>query len=121
MLTEEYRAGAWICHGCSRNLQFSRVHGRVVQLCLTLAALLAFYLYGLRGLQLGGATILGGVILTIVLIGPLDRILPRKLELYQTRDPYEVTSRSLVTLFPAGIPDPDKPERAGHPKDEPPK
>ena len=77
MYTEEYKGWKpWVCHGCSAELQFSDAYGWVVQLCLFGVALLALYLLGFRGWKLFGATVLAGSLLTVVLIGPLGRILP---------------------------------------------
>src|ERR1700751_3680733 len=84
MPTETYRGWEpWVCPGCSRGLQFPRAHGSVLQLFFLGVALLALYLLGFRGLQLFGAALVGGFVLTVVLAGPLYRGLPPSLEPYR--------------------------------------
>jgi hypothetical protein len=60
-------------------------------------ALLALYLLGFRGLQLFGAALAGGFVLTVLLAGPLDRVLPPPLESYR---PPPWREPKFVTLFP---------------------
>ena len=44
---------------------------------------MALYLLGFRGLQLFGAALVGGFVLTVVLAGPFDRVIPPRLEPYE--------------------------------------
>jgi hypothetical protein len=84
MPTQEYKAWQpWNCPGCSAKLQFSEAYGWVVQLCFLGMALLLLYLLGLRGWQLAVVGVLAGSLLTLVLIGPLHRIMPPSLEAYR--------------------------------------
>ena len=84
MPTEEYRGWKpWVCPGCSRELQFSTREGCLVQLCFFALALLALYIYGLRNWQLFAGGVALGAVLTVVLIGPLGRVLPQHLEPYE--------------------------------------
>ena len=84
MPTEEYKGWKpWKCPGCSRELQFSEAYGWIVQLCFFGVVFLSLYLLGLRGWHLLGAAVLVGSLLTVVLIGPLHRILPPRLEAYR--------------------------------------
>lgn len=84
MPTEEYRGGKpWICPGCSQGLQFSRTHGCLVQLCFLGVALIVLYFLGMRGWELFVGALLCGGVLAMVFIGPLDRLIPRRLESYR--------------------------------------
>ncbi len=84
MPTEQYQGWRpWRCPGCSVELQFSKVHGSIVQLCFLGVALVSLYLMGLRGWQLCGGAVLGGALLALVLYGPLTRFLPPWLEEYR--------------------------------------
>ena len=98
MPTETYRGWEpWVCPGCSRGLQFSEAYGWVLQLVLFGIALLITYLLAIRGWRLFGAALVGGFVLTVVLVGPLSRMLPPSLEPY--RPPAWKETKS-VTLFP---------------------
>jgi hypothetical protein len=111
MPTETYRGWEpWVCPGCSRGLQFSKAHGSVLQLFFLGVALLALYLLGLRGLQLFGAALAGGFVLTVVLAGPLGRVLPPSLEPYR---PPPWKEPKFVTLFPDETPQPDSVKDSG--------
>lgn len=84
MPTEQFRAGRpWICPGCSQGWQTSKTHGSVVLLCFWLLAFLGLYVVGFRGWQLFLLAFIGGVVLTVILAGPLDRIIPPRLEAYE--------------------------------------
>jgi len=111
MPTETYRGWEpWVCPGCSRGLQFSKAHGSVLQLFFLGVALLALYLLGLRGLQLFGAALVRGFVLTVVLAGPLGRVLPPSLEPYR-HPPWK--EPKFVTLFPDETPQPDSVKDSG--------
>jgi len=119
MRTEEYKGWKpWVCPGCSKQLQFSTFQGCVVQLLFLGVALLALYLLGLRGWQLFGAALLGAFVLTVVLIGPLDRVLPRRLEPYR---PPPWKQPRFVTLFPDGSVQSDERKQGSQVADERPK
>jgi hypothetical protein len=49
-----------------------------------MAALLLLYFVGLRSWVLLGAAVLSAFVLTVLLVGPLGRILPPRLEAYRT-------------------------------------
>ena len=84
MPTETFRASEpWICTGCSEALQFLQTHRSVVQLCMFGVALLGLYSAGVAGWHLAVGTILAGLVLNIVLAGPLDRVVPPPLEPYE--------------------------------------
>src|SRR6185369_12679165 len=84
MPTETFRAWEpWTCAGCSRALQFSKTHGSVLQLCMFGVALLCLYSMGVVGWHLAVGTILAGLVLAVVLAGPLDRVIPPRLEPYE--------------------------------------
>jgi hypothetical protein len=96
MRTEEYKGRKpWTCPGCSRQLQFSETHGYILQLCFMGLALLFLYLLGIRGWGLLVGTLVGGFVLTVVFTGPLDRIIPPRLEPYR---PIEWPKRGLGSL-----------------------
>jgi len=109
MPTEEYKGWQpWKCPGCSAELQFSEAHGCILQLCFFAIALLALYLFGLRGWQLAVGTILVGFGLAVMLGAPLDRILPRRLELYH---PPPWKQDGFATRPPDGHVDSDNPKQ----------
>ncbi len=84
MPTEQIRAyKPWVCPGCSQEWQFSEMHGSLVQLGSWALVFIVFYAMGSRGWPLFLVTLLGGLALAIVVAGPLDRILPRRLEPYK--------------------------------------
>lgn len=84
MPTEQYRgARPWVCPSCSQQWQFSKTHGSVVQLCSWVLVFIALYAIGFRGWELFLLAFVGGVALTVVLAGPLDRIIPPRLEQYE--------------------------------------
>ena len=116
MPTEQYRGfKPWTCPGCSQELQFSKAHGCIVQVCFFGLALLSLYLLGLRSWQLIGAALLLGAVLTVVLIGPLGRLFPPQLEPYR---PPPWKEDKFVTLFPRNRVHPDQGKQ---PADEAPK
>jgi hypothetical protein len=106
MPTEEYKGWKpWTCPGCSQDLQFSRTHGCLVQLCFLGVALIILYFLGLRGWELFVGALLGGGVLAVVFIGPLDRVIPRGLEPYRPAEWTRWRSRSAkgksaLDLFP---------------------
>jgi phage FluMu protein Com len=101
MRTEEYKGWKpWKCPGCSAELQFSKAHGAIVQLCFFGVALVFLYLQGFRGWQLGGITVLGGGLLALMLYGPLTKILPPRLELYRQPLPPPWKAEKFTTIFP---------------------
>jgi hypothetical protein len=120
MPTEEYRfMQPWVCPGCSQELQFSKAHGCVLQLCFFAAALLCLYWLGVRGWQLLAGAVLGESLLTIALLAPLDRIIPRKLEPYDA-PPWKQDNftAKFTTIFPAGRIEPEEDEQpVQHPDD----
>jgi hypothetical protein len=117
MQTEEYKGWKpWICHGCSAELQFSQAQGAILQLCFFGVALVSLYLLGLRGWQLLGAALLAGIILTLILTGPLDRIFPRRLEPFH---PPPWKKNKSTTIPPAENIDSDGPIRKSQSVDEP--
>ena len=127
MPTEQYKAlEPWTCPGCSRELQFSEAQGYIVQLCFFGVALLCLYLLGLRDWQLLGAAILSSFILTMVFIGPLDRIFPRRLEPFRP-PPWKVKKSAATfpalstTIFPTLRDDAGMPKQESQSGDEPPK
>ncbi len=118
---------AVVCPGCSAELQFSDAYGWVVQLCFFGVVLLALYLLGFRGWKLFGATVLAGSLLTVVLIGPLGRILPPGLEPYCPPPPLPQLptlpwkDEKYTTLFPREFVDSEKSTQAGQGGHETPK
>ncbi len=124
MYTEEYKGWKpWVCHGCSAELQFSASDGSILQLCLFGVALLVLYLLGERGWHLVLGTFIGGSLATVVLVGPLDRIMPRRLELYcpppsLPTPPWK--DEKYTTLFPHADSNGNKPKQAGQSGDKPP-
>ena len=84
MPTEQYRGGRpWVCPSCSQEWQFSKMHGTVVQLGSWVAVFVGLYAMGFRGWQLFVLGFLGGVVLTVIVAGPLDRVIPPRLEAYE--------------------------------------
>ncbi len=84
MPTEQYRGRKpWVCPSCSQEWQFSKTHGSVVQLCSWVLVFTALYAMGFRGWELFLLAFLGGVALTVVLAGPLERVIPPRLEQYE--------------------------------------
>lgn len=84
MPTETFRGwDPWTCPGCSRALQFSKTHGSIVQLCLFGVAFVGLYSMGVVGWHLAVGTLFAGLALAVVLAGPLDRVIPPRLEPYQ--------------------------------------
>jgi hypothetical protein len=123
MPTEEYKGWKpWVCPGCSAELQFSDAYGWIVQLCFFGVALFALYLLGFRGWKLLGAAVLAAALLTVVLIGPLGRILPPGLEPYRP-SPWKKDKEEdkFETLFPHERADSDNPKQTDQSADEPPK
>ena len=117
MPAEEYKGWKpWKCPDCSAELQFSESYGWIVQLCLFGVALLSLYLMGLRGWQLLGGVLLVGSLLTVVLVGPLHRIVPPKLEPY--RPPSWRKHGRAATLFPRDSVDSDAHQEPGQCGDE---
>jgi hypothetical protein len=111
MLTEEYKAWQpWKCHSCSAELQFSKTHGSLLQLCLFGVALLLLYVLGVRGWQLAVGAVVGGFLAAVVLAGPLDRIIPPRLEAYQ---PPPWKENRFATLFPRDGADSDDAKQVG--------
>jgi hypothetical protein len=55
----------------------------VVQLCMFGVALIGLYAMGIEGWRLLAGTILAGLVLTVVLAGPLGRLIPPPLEPYE--------------------------------------
>jgi hypothetical protein len=126
MPTEEYKyLKPWVCPGCSAELQFSEAHGSILQYCFIGIALLLLYLVGLRSWQLAIAVIPAGIILTFIFTGPLDRILPRRLELYspppwkRNKEEDRFVEDKFVTLFPREDVDGDKAKKPDQAEDEP--
>lgn len=92
MPTEQYRGGRpWICPSCSQEWQFSKTHGSVVQLCAWVVVFIGLYAIGFRRWELFLLAFVGGVVLTVILAGPLDRIIPPRLEAYEA--PYWAPTR----------------------------
>jgi hypothetical protein len=114
MPTEQYRfMQPWVCPGCSQELQFSKARGCVLQFCFFGAALLCLYWLGLRGWQLVAGAVLGGSFLTVALSGPLDRVIPHRLEPY---DLWHWKEDKVTTIFPAGrIESGEREQPARHP------
>lgn len=84
MPTEQYRGNRpWICPNCSEEWQFSKMHGTVLQLCFWVLAFIALYAMGFHGWELFLLAFLGGLALTVALAGPLDRVIPPRLEPYE--------------------------------------
>ena len=84
MLTEQFRGNKpWVCPDCSEEWQFSQMHGTVLQLCFWVIAFVALYAMGFRGWELFLLAFVGGLALTVVLAGPLGRVLPPRLEPYE--------------------------------------
>lgn len=84
MPTEQYRGGRpWICPSCSQEWQFSKTQGSVVQLCSWVVVFIGLYAIGFRRWELFLLAFVGGVVLTVILAGPLDRIIPPRLEAYE--------------------------------------
>ena len=84
MPTEQYRGWRpWVCPSCSQEWQFSKMHGSVVQLCSWVLVFIALYAMGFRSWGLFLLAFLGGLALVIVLAGPLDRVIPPRLEQYE--------------------------------------
>lgn len=84
MPTEQLKAfKPWVCPGCSQEWQFSEMHDVIVQLCLWGLVFIVLYGMGSRGWGLFLLTLFGGLALAIVVAGPLDRVLPRRLEPYK--------------------------------------
>ena len=73
-----------------------------------MAALVLLYFVGLRSWALVGAAVLSAFVLTVLLIGPLTRILPPRLEAYRA-PPWK--QEKLVSLVPkegaSGVAQPD--------------
>jgi hypothetical protein len=114
--TETYKGWKpWICPGCSAELQFSAAYGQTTPLVFFAVALLPLYTVGFRGWQLFGTAILLGLVLMALFLGPLERVLPPKLEAYRP-PPWKKEKDRFVTLFPRGMPDPERPNDAqsGH-------
>jgi len=121
MPTEEYRGWKpWKCPGCSAALQFSEAYGYIVQVCFFGVALLSLSLLGLRGWRLVGAVVLAGSLLTVVLTGPLHRVIPPPLEPYRPPAWKRDRDHKFVTLFPRGQADPGSAEGASRHRHEPP-
>ena len=98
MPTETYKGWRpWTCPNCSRELQFSDTYGWIVQLVFFMAALFILYFVGLRSWALAGASVLSAFVLTVLLIGPLTRILPPRLEAYRA-PPWK--QETLVSVVP---------------------
>ncbi len=84
MPTEQFRGfKPWICPGCSQEWQFSEMHDVMLQLCSWVLVFVVLYAMGSRGWGLFFLTLFGGVALAIVVAGPLDRVIPRRLEPYE--------------------------------------
>ena len=84
MPTEQYRGWVpWVCPSCSQEWKFSRKYGVTVQLCCWVLMFIALYAMGFRGWVLFPMAFLGGVALTVVIGGPLGRIIPPPLEPYE--------------------------------------
>ena len=84
MPTEQYSGWRpWVCPSCSEEWQFSQMHGTVVQLCSWVLVFIALYAMRYRGWELFLLTFLGGVALTIIVAGPLDLVIPPRLEPYE--------------------------------------
>ncbi len=111
MLPEEYKGWKpWKCHGYSAELQVSAAYGQTVQLVVFATVLLVLYLTGFRGWQLFVAAIFLAFVLTALLVGPLGRVLPPRLERYR---PAAWRQDRFVTLSPRGVVDPEKPDGEG--------
>lgn len=109
MPTETYKGWRpWTCTNCSRELQFSDAYGWIVQLAFFMAALLLLYFVGLRSWALVGATVVSAFVLTVLLIGPLTRILPPRLEAYRAPPWKQEKFVSIVPKEgPSGIAEPN--------------
>ncbi len=84
MPTEQFRGWRpWVCPGCSQEWQFSEMYGSVVQLCSWVLVFIVLYAMGSRGWGLFLLTLFGGVALTILVGGPLNQVIPPRLELYE--------------------------------------
>jgi len=88
-----------------------------MQLCLFGVALLFLYLLGVRGWHLALGAVLGGFAAAVVLAGPLDRMIPRRLEAYR---PPPWKEDKFVTLFPRARSDSDEPKQLGQVGDKSP-
>lgn len=84
MPTEQFRGWRpWVCPGCSEEWQFSKMHGSVEQVCFWVLAFFALYAMGYRGWELFLLAFFGGLALAVVFGGPLDRVIPPRLEPYE--------------------------------------
>ena len=92
-----------------------------MQLVFFVVALLFLYAAGFRSWQMFVAAIFLAFALTVLLIGPLTRVLPPKLEAYRP-PPWREGKKEdkFVTLFPREEVDPERPERGGQRGLEPP-
>jgi hypothetical protein len=98
MKPEEYRGFyPWKCPGCSKELQFAARRNYIVQLISFGGALLLLYLLGVSGWQLFVGTVVVGVLLVLIFVGPLERLLPAPLEAYA---PPPWREKKITTLFP---------------------
>ena len=118
--TETYRGWKpWKCPGCSAELQFSAAYCQILPLVFFAMALLFLFITGFRSWQLLVGAIFLGFVLTMLLTGPLTRVLPPKLERY--RPPaWKRKKNKFVTLFPGGVADPERPDGGSQSGHEPP-
>ena len=119
MPTEQYKFGQpWKCPSCSRPLQFSEAYGYVVEFLMAALIFVVLYALGVRGWYLLCALVLWFPA-TVIVIGPLHRIIPPRLEPYRPIEwQFSLHHRSPLTLFPPGDPD-QVDNQEGGPPDEP--